>query len=354
MNLLMIKKLKMQRMKMSNQSKLSNFSHLNPVLMHKLEVLKPYLEMQANELCFNNEKEIYIDKGDTWEHVIDERLDKRFLEDLLVQLATRRGQRFNEKYPHLSCELPKPYNRYRVQAQHKSTLFNSEIGICIRIPSKQVFEIENFELSQEVLDKGYTYEVIKNMVRQRKNILVSGGTSSGKTSFLNCLIKEIDKDDRVVTIEDAQELFIPNPNAMRLSVPKEENEIYGYSQAINNAMRLNPTRLFLGEIDIRNTFPFLRINNTGHAGSLSTLHANSAKESIEAIITNIIIGGSLKDPDRKTLLKLITVAIDYIIQINKRGSARIITDILDLKKAKQMLFDKKSKKSTQAKEENHG
>ncbi|KGI55664.1 CpaF/VirB11 family protein [Campylobacter sp. MIT 97-5078] len=306
--------------------------HNNPVLAHKLQVLDPYLGMKANELCINNIGEICIDKGDSWEYIKDERLTIQFLDDFLTQLATRRGQRFNQKYCHLSCELPLPYARYRVQAQHKSSLFNSEVSICIRIPNKDKFDLENFILSQRVKNAKWDYEKIRALIREKKNVLISGGTGSGKTSFLNSLMGEISAEARVVTIEDSQELDLSHiKNKVQLAVPKEENEIYGYQQAINNAMRLRPDRLFLGEIDIRNTFTFLRVNNTGHAGNLSTLHANNPHDAIKAIITNVIIGGSLQNPDKTMLMELIITAIDYIIQITREGKTRIVSDILNLK-----------------------
>ena len=309
-----------------------SFDEINMVLAHKLKILDPYLTMQANELIFNKPKELFIDLGDSWKEIVDERLDYDFLSDFLSQLANKRRQIFNEKHPHLSCELPSPYNRYRVQAQHKSSLFNSDISLCIRIPSQKRFELENFELSEKVKDFGWTYEKIRKLIRDKKNVLISGGTGSGKTSFLNSLMGEINPDERVVTIEDSQELNLEHiKNKTQLAVPKIENEIYSYQEAINNSLRLRPDRLFLGEIDIRNTFTFLRVNNTGHEGNLSTLHANNPKDAIKAIITNVIIGGSLKNPDKDMLMELISTAIDYIIQIQRNGKTRIITDILYLK-----------------------
>ena len=166
---------------------------------------------------------------------------------------------------------------------------------------------------------------------KKKNILLSGGTGSGKTSFLNSLMGEIDQNERVVTIEDSQELRVENINKTQLAVPKIATEIYSYQIAIDNAMRLRPDRLFLGEIDIRNTFSFLRVNNTGHAGNLSTLHANSPKDAIKAIKTNVILGGGLTSVDDKMLNSLIVTAIDYIIQIERVKNKRVVTDILNLK-----------------------
>ena len=304
---------------------------INMVLAQKLRVLDPYLNLEANELIFNHSKEIQIDFGDKWEVVENNELDYDFLNDFVTQLATRRRQKFNEKNPSFSGELPTPYNRYRVQAQHQSILFNADIAINIRIPSKKRFELESFELSDKVKSYGWNYESIRELIRNKKNVLISGGTGSGKTSFLNSLMGELDLSERVVTIEDSNELFIPNHNKTQLAVPKNKNEIYGYQDAINNAMRMRPDRLFLGEIDIRNTFSFLRVNNTGHEGNLSTLHANNPKDAIKAIITNITLGGDLQNPDNNMLKELITTAIDYIIQIKRLGTKRVITDILYLK-----------------------
>ena len=290
------------------------------LLNNALEVLAPYLNMEANELIFNQPKEIFVDKGGEWEIIKDERLDYNFLESFLIELAIKRNQLFNEKHCHLSCELPAPFLRYRVQAQHKSSLFNSEIALCIRIPSKEQFPLESFTLGQLCLEKGITYEKIRKIVRKKRNALVSGGTGSGKTSFLNSLMGEIDINERIVTIEDSQELR------------KTESEIYSYTEAINNAMRLRPDRLFLGEIDIRNTFTFLRVCNTGHAGNLSTLHANSPEDAIEAIITNIILGGGLTNADTNMLLRQIRTAMKYIIQIQRIGKERVISDVINIKR----------------------
>lgn len=302
------------------------------ILENQLELLDPFLKKEANELIFNRPKEFLLDKGaNEWEEYYDERFDLDFLESFVIELATRRNQKFDERHPALSCELPQPYLRYRVQAQHKSILFNSDIALCIRIPNQKPFKLEQFLISASCIHKGWTYEKIKELIRNKKNVLVSGGTGTGKTSFLNSLMDEINKKERVVTIEDSQELNVPVKNLVQLSVPKSGNEAYSYQEAINSAMRLRPDRLFLGEIDIRNTFSFLRVNNTGHAGNLSTLHANDPKAAIKAIKANIVLGGGLQNPDNNMLVEQIITAIDYIVQIKREMNARVITDILDLK-----------------------
>ena len=137
---------------------MSMSTSVNAVLAHKLEVLDKYLRLEANELIFNRSYEIYVDYGDTWDIIEDKRLSPAFLHDFLTQLALRRNQRFNQKYPSLSCELPEPYLRYRVQAQHQSILFNSDISICIRIPSKKRFDLESFILHEKLIQQGWNHE----------------------------------------------------------------------------------------------------------------------------------------------------------------------------------------------------
>ena len=306
-------------------------TEISSILKTLLVYLNQYLSLNANELIINKENEIWIDRGGEWEVIKDEKLTLFFLESFIKELATRRNQAFNEQNPSLSCELPYPYLRYRVQAQHKSALFNSNIVITIRIPSKKRFTLEEFELSESCKNQGWSYEKIKELVKKHKSILVSGGTGTGKTSFLNALANEIDPKERIVSIEDSQELSFTNKNITQIAVPKIETEKYNYKTAIDNALRLRPDRLFLGEIDIRNTLPFLRSSNTGHDGNISTLHANSSKDAIKAIGINIALGGEGKNFDTRALNSYISSSIDYIIQIKRIQNKRVITEILSLK-----------------------
>ena len=320
---------------MSNIEKIKESQEISGVLKNILTYLDKYLDREqngnANELIINREFEVCLDKGTEWEYIEDKNLHIFFLESLIKELATRRGLIFNRNNPTLSCELPAPYLRYRVQAQHESVLFNTKIGISIRIPSSARFALESFVLSEHCLESGWDYEKIKQLVRDHKSILVSGGTGTGKTSFLNALVSEISPNERIVTIEDSQELSLTNQNILQLAVPKVETDNYSYKMAIDNALRLRPDRLLLGEIDTRNTLPFLRASNTGHEGNLSTLHANNPKDALKAIRMNIVLSGGLQNPDDRVLNSYIASGVDYIIQIKRVQNKRVVSEILDLK-----------------------
>ncbi|PAF53016.1 ATPase [Helicobacter sp. 13S00482-2] len=299
------------------------------ILQVLVEKLKPYLTLDINEIQFNSSKDMYLVRGSSYEKVSESLFDERFLMNFCEQLANSRNLFFNTQVPHLSCSIPN--TRYRVNALHPSISAQNKIALCIRIPNENKFPIEAFKLGDKLKAKNIHYADILNLVREAKNILVSGGTASGKTSFVNCLIEEIPLDERIITIEDSPELHLKNPNLVSILVAKNENSNYSYETALNDAMRMSPQRLLLGEIDTKNVSLFLRLANTGHSGMISTLHSNSVQDAIFAINLNIKIG-SKKDIDSKDLLDFFIRGMDFIIQIKKINNERVIEDVLDVKK----------------------
>lgn len=306
-------------------------SKLLDVLLSKLD---KYLTMDINEICFNQEKELWIGRNGQYERLIDEELDERFLLNFCEQLATARNLFFNIEVPHLSCSIP--HTRYRVNALHPSITATNTISINIRIPSDKKFPLENFKINEQC---PYTYEDLRGFVRDKKNILISGGTATGKTSFANSLIEEIALDERIVTVEDSPELSIKNKNKVQIVVSKNEASNYTYEKALNDCMRMSPDRLLVGEIDTRNTMLFLRLNNTGHSGSISTLHANSVEDAIYAITMNTKFSGT--NATDETIIQYFIAAIDYVIQIKRTPQGREVHSVLDVKRdLKEILKEK--------------
>lgn len=308
-------------------------SRILQVLVQKLH---PYLSQDINEIQFNGAKMMYLVKGSSYTKIEEHLFDERFLMNFCEQLANSRNLFFNLQVPHLSCSIP--HTRYRVNALHPSITAQNKIALCIRVPNESKFPIQAFKLGEKVQEKGISYEDILNLVIEAKNILVSGGTASGKTSFVNSLIEKIPLDERVITIEDSPELHLKNPNLVSILVGKNEDSNYSYETALNDAMRMSPQRLLLGEIDTKNVSLFLRLANTGHSGMISTLHSNSVQDAIFAINLNIKIG-SKKDIDSKDLLDFFVRGMDNIIQIKKIGNERVIEDALDVKKDLKRLLE---------------
>ncbi|MCE3040022.1 ATPase, T2SS/T4P/T4SS family [Helicobacter anatolicus] len=305
------------------------------LLVKKLE---EYIGLEnINEVIFNREKQLYLQFGSSYKEVIDESLDFEFLFDFCKVLAIKLNLRFDEKYPQLNCSIPN--TRYRINALHHSVTANNQIALNIRIPNKNTFRLSDFKIKEnleEVIQKQsdleLNYQNLKTLITQKKNILIVGGTASGKTSLFNTLIEEIPLEERVISIEDSLELEIKNDNKVQMLVSKNENTGFTYEKALNSAMRMSPQRLLLGEIDTRNVMLFLRLANTGHSGMISTLHANSPKEAIEAISMNIKMASGNKDIDYSAVEKYFKSGIDYIIQIKKINYDRVISEVLNVKK----------------------
>jgi pilus assembly protein CpaF len=175
-------------------------------------------------------------------------------------------------------------------------------------------------------------EVLKIIGRVRCNVLISGGTGSGKTTLLNCLTNYIDSDERVITCEDAAELQLQQPHVVRLETRPPNLEGQGsvtMRDLVKNCLRMRPERIIVGEVRGPEAFDLLQAMNTGHDGSMGTLHANSPREALARLESMITMGGfSLP---AKTIRDMIVSSIDIIVQAARlRDGSRRITHITEV------------------------
>lgn len=172
-------------------------------------------------------------------------------------------------------------------------------------------------------------EILKAAVKARLNIVVSGGTGAGKTTLLNVLSGYISPDERIVTIEDSAELQIKQEHVARLECRPPNVEGKGairQRELVINALRMRPDRIILGEIRGREAYSFLRAINTGHPGSLSTIHADSPEGAIEQLALIVLQSGvSLR---REDIIAYATQVIDIVIQLDRRGGLRAISQVM--------------------------
>ncbi|WP_020187357.1 CpaF family protein [Methylopila sp. 73B] len=175
-------------------------------------------------------------------------------------------------------------------------------------------------------------EILKIIGRVRCNVLISGGTGSGKTTLLNCLTRYIDEDERIITCEDAAELQLQQPHVVRLETrpPNLEGEgTVTMRDLVKNCLRMRPERIIVGEVRGPEAFDLLQAMNTGHDGSMGTLHANSPREALSRLESMITMGGFTLPS--KTIKEMVCTSVDVIVQASRlRDGSRRITHITEV------------------------
>jgi len=164
-------------------------------------------------------------------------------------------------------------------------------------------------------------------VRQRRNILISGGTSTGKSTFLNALLREIPDDERIILIEDTPELKLKHENSVGLLAARSElgESLATTDDLLNATLRMRPDRIILGEIRGAEAFTFLRSVNTGHPGSMSTIHADSPERAIEQLALLVLQTGT--QLRRADVISYVESVIDIFVQLDRRAGERLISDV---------------------------
>ncbi len=301
-----------------------------------LKPLKKYFALDGvSEISINRSGEIWIEQyGDMHYHAVPE-LDIDHLKSLARLIAQSTEQKISEENPLLSASLPEGY---RVQIVFPPACEVGIVAISIRKQTVLNFDLDQYEAlgafqqtivrksSNEkdrelraLLDSGNIKEFIKQAVIAKKNMIVSGGTSTGKTTFFNACLKVIQPSERIITCEDARELIIPHlPNRVHLLASKggQGRAQVTMQDLIEACLRLRPDRILLGELRGKEAFSYLRAVNTGHPGSISTLHADTPALAIEQLILMIMQAGL--GITRDQIKEYVENVINVIIQL-KRG-----------------------------------
>jgi len=187
----------------------------------------------------------------------------------------------------------------------------------------------------DLLDANRIHDFIETAVRERVSILISGGTSTGKTTFLNACLKSIDEHERILTLEDTRELFPPQRNSVHLLASRGEQ---GTAQVtiqslLEASLRMRPDRLFVGEIRGSESFAFLRAINTGHPGSMSTVHADTPMGAYEQLAMMMMQSGMTAGYAKQDLMSYIRMVIPIVIQLRRDGGRRGVSEIFYARRA---------------------
>ncbi|HEY6641056.1 P-type DNA transfer ATPase VirB11 [Povalibacter sp.] len=313
-----------------------------------VRVLRPWLsDPDVTEVCINRPGEAYLESRSGWRCESAPFADFDWCRRFAKLIANATRQRVDETSPLLSASLP---GGERVQIVLPPATSRGCVAITIRRPSDRVWslselgerglfratrraavDLEATEVELLRLLDAQSYEqFLRLAVRSRKNILVSGPTGSGKTTCTKALIREIPADERLITIEDAQELSLDvHPNHVRLFYSKDDQGLARVSpkQLLESCLRMRPDRILLAELRGEEAFDYLRNVNSGHPGSITSIHAASAELAFEQLVLLVKQsrgGQELQRPDIKQLLYLL---VDIVIQFGVDSHERYIKEL---------------------------
>lgn len=310
-----------------------------------LAPLIPYLNRDdVTDLYVNRPGELWLETGRGTERHVVPRLDEPSLWRLARQIAATSDQGISREHPLLAATLPDG-SRIQICAPPAT---RSAIAVAIRkhnVPDLRLTDyfsagafsrVGEAALSEKavnlsltaLLNASKTLEFLSAAVRARKTIVVGGGTGTGKTTFLNALLKEAPADERLILIEDTPEIQLGHENAVGLIAVRGrlgEAEV-SPADLVEAALRLRPDRIIMGEIRGAEAMSWLRAVGTGHPGSITTVHANSTRGAAEQLALMALMAGA--EFRRAELVEYIGDVVDIFIQLGRHDGTRLVTDIM--------------------------
>jgi pilus assembly protein CpaF len=294
-----------------------------------LPFLKPIehllLDDSISEVMVNGVDSVFIEKHGYLEPVPGDSLGERALQVAVKNIARRLGDEISEIKPILDSRLP---DGSRVAAVIPPCSLRGVILTIGKFPSRR-FAIDDL-VEAGTLDHALANQ-LEDFVPNRKNILISGGTGSGKTTLLNAAAHFIPPDERLLLIEDTAEIHIGHSNLVRLKARAAQPGLPAITirDLLRAALRHRPDRILLGEIRGQEAFDLLQLLNTGHAGTLSTIHASSARQALSRF-TSCVLQSGVELPLR-AIKSNIADSLDVVVHVERRPGRRLISEVIEIK-----------------------
>lgn len=305
-----------------------------------LKPIAPYLARRdVTDVYVNQPGELWIETlGGVTERFQVPELDTASLWRLAWQVASETGQGISAQHPLLAATIPGGGGRVQVVAAPAT---RDGVAIAIRQHRALSVGLEDYarptsqtQTGDEAADvaallvrRDYP-AILAWAVRARKNILISGGTSTGKTTLLNSLLREVSREERLIFIEDTPELSLSHPNSVGLiAVRGSQGEAQVTSEdLLQAALRMRPDRIILGELRGPEAFTFLRAINSGHPGSMTTIHADSPERAfVQLAMMALQVGLGLAYAD---ILALVQEMVDVVAQVERTAGGRRIASVI--------------------------
>jgi len=304
---------------------------------------------QVSEILINQPQEVWVEEGGQLMRHTVEALTTSMLRNLCQLIANENQQRLTAEFPLLSGSLR---DGSRVQivlpptAMHPTLSIRRNVVIQMRLSHYREQDFyqkatpftltagmwEQLPDDEKSLVRLYQHKDWDNFIRTaiqlKKNIVISGGTSSGKTTFLNACLREIDLNERMLVLEDAREVDIPHPNQVQLLASKGEQgqAKVDMQQLVQCCLRLRPDRIIMGEIRGKEILEFVSACSTGHEGSITSIHANNPRVAFMRM-TQMYKQNNVPSMSDKDILKELHEVIDIIIQVAKTPNGRLVESV---------------------------
>ena len=317
-------------------------------LTHYLKVFEPFFALpNVTELCINRPGELWVEQAGRFARYELPELTIEYLGQFARLVAESNQREISREHPTLSSVLPNrlrvqfvvepaceagsficSIRQHAVQATQLSDYFRPELIRLIKpTNSADVPTLENSELLAAYHANDFD-TFLRLAVLHRKNIIISGGTSTGKTTFLNSLLDIIPLHERLITIETDREVHSAHPNAVHLLAAEEGLSVANITMLglLKAALRLRPDRILVSELRAEEAFPYLRAINSGHPGSITTLHADSPLSCFDQLAFMVMQGHSVLS--RQELIAYIRSIINVVVQIKRSPTGqRYISEI---------------------------
>jgi pilus assembly protein CpaF len=300
--------------------------------MNGFELILPFrrpierliLDPEISEIMVNGSERIFVEKQGHIQPIQDVTISQKSLEVAVRNIARRLGDDISEEKPVLDSRLP---DGSRVAAVLPPCSLN---GVVLTI---RKFNAKHFAIDDLVTGGTLTADLAERLRRailQHKNILISGGTGTGKTTILTALSSFIPVHERVLVIEDTAEIQIRTPNLVRFEARREQNGFPAVTirELLRASLRHRPDRILLGEIRGTEAFDLLQLLNTGHSGTISTVHANSAAQSLSRF-TSCVLESGVELPYR-AIKNNIADSLNILVHLERRPGRRFVSEVVEI------------------------
>ncbi len=267
------------------------------------------------DILVNGHKEVWIDQGQGLEKTKLTFLNEESVRSLVQRLALSTGRRLDQSQPYVDAQLSKSIRLHAVL----SPIANPGTVISLRIHRPQILSLDELVINKTITtsQKDFLNELIKN----QKSFVICGGTGSGKTTLLNSLLSEVNRNQRILIIEDSRELNPQHPHVVSLEGRPANIEGMGLitmKDLIKQSLRMRADRLIIGEVRGAEVIDWLSALNTGHTGSAGTIHANSIQE----VIIRFESLGLMAGLSKEVIHSQLRTALDYVIHIERQSDGQ--------------------------------